>query len=204
MSFMLQSSYKVNVLEAGCDEAGRGCLAGPVVAAAVILHGSYQNSLLNDSKKLTPSRRDDLRMEIEHNALAWAVGYADNMEIDSVNILQASILAMHRALSMLVPQPENIIVDGNCFNSYKDIPYTCIVKGDSLFSSIAAASILAKTHRDEMIMKLHNKYPVYGWDKNKGYATRMHISTLKQYGPSDYHRKSFKLKSKQLNLNFKD
>ncbi len=204
MSFTLQSSYKVNALEAGCDEAGRGCLAGPVVAAAVILPFSYQNPLLNDSKKLTPSRRDDLRAEVEQNALAWAVGYADNMEIDNVNILQASILAMHRALALLVPQPENIIVDGNCFNSYKDIPYTCIVRGDSVFASIAAASILAKTHRDEMILKLHDKYPVYGWDKNKGYATPMHISALKQYGPSACHRRSFKIKSMQLCLNFKD
>ena len=190
---MLRSSYKNNVVEAGCDEAGRGCLAGPVVAAAVIFPEGYNDLMVNDSKKLSVSKRNYLRGRIENDALAWAVGVADIAEIDSINILRASILAMHRAISMLSIRPEHIIVDGNYFESYQDIPHACKVKGDSLFLSIAAASILAKTHRDEMIMELHEKFPVYGWNSNKGYPTRTHSAALDSYGPCIYHRRSFRL-----------
>jgi ribonuclease HII len=183
------------LLEAGCDEAGRGCLAGPVVAAAVIFPPGYCNHEIDDSKKLSVSRREALRQEIEHHALAWAVGQADNNEIDEINILNASILAMHRALSQLIPQPGRIIVDGNRFSCYEDIPHTCIVRGDSTYLSIAAASILAKTRRDAIMATLHEEYPEYGWVHNKGYPTCMHAGAIQTYGLSPLHRKSFKLKT---------
>lgn len=191
---MLRPFYIADVLEAGCDEAGRGCLAGPVVAAAVILPEGYNDLMINDSKKLSASKRDYLRIRIEKNALAWAVGFADNGEIDTINILKASVLAMHRAISLLSPRPEHIIVDGNYFDSYPGIPHTCLVKGDSLFLSIAAASILAKTHRDEMMTGFHKKFPHYGWNSNKGYPTPVHTAALDQYGPCLYHRKSFRIR----------
>jgi ribonuclease HII len=189
---MLSCSYKTGAIEAGCDESGRGCLAGPVVAAAVILPRGYSNPLINDSKKLSAPARESLRSEIEAHALAWAVGYADNNEIDSINILQASVLAMHRALSSLSQVPDHIIIDGNYFSSFMNIPHTCIIRGDSIYMSIAAASILAKTHRDELMQKLHSEFPVFGWNRNKGYPTRFHCDALLQYGPSSFHRKSFR------------
>lgn len=199
---MLKCSYNSFVTEAGCDEAGRGCLAGPVVAAAVILPAGYANPLLNDSKKLTAAVREQLRSEIQQCALSWAVGYADNDEIDNINILRASILAMHRALSELTRRPAHILVDGNFFIPFEDIPHTCIIRGDSLYSSIAAASILAKTHRDEMMCRLHGEFPFYGWNMNKGYATGFHSAALLEYGPCRLHRKSFRLNSRQLNIDF--
>lgn len=200
---MLKSSHLTGVLEAGCDESGRGCLAGPVAAAAVILPTGYSNTLLNDSKKLSAAVRQKLRVEIENNALAWAVGFADNIEIDRINILRASVLAMHRALSALKTKPGHIIVDGNFFTPYENIPHTCIIKGDSLYLSIAAASVLAKTHRDEIMTGLHNEYPLYGWDRNKGYPTKSHAGALIRYGPCFMHRKSFSLRPKQLCIDFK-
>ena len=196
----LKASFTPGLLEAGCDEAGRGCLAGPVVAAAVILPAGYSHPLIIDSKKLTAPLRDELRIEIETNALAWGVGYVNNHEIDSINILRASIRAMHLALSSLTIQPDHILVDGNFFISFKDISHTCIVRGDSIYSSIAAASILAKTHRDEFMRNLHKDFPVYGWAMNKGYPTRFHCSALLQHGPSPYHRKTFRPVSSQLTL----
>jgi ribonuclease HII len=199
---MLLQSYKQKVTEAGCDESGRGCLAGPVVAAAVILPAWFNHPLLNDSKQVSPANREILRAEIESTATAWAIGTADNSEIDSMNILNASILAMHRALSMLRTVPEHIIVDGNRFKNFGDVPHICIVKGDSLYMSIAAASILAKTHRDKIMQELHIKYPVYGWQTNKGYPTGFHASALRFHGPCEYHRKSFKLTPTQLRLEF--
>jgi ribonuclease HII len=199
---MISQFYNGNLVEAGCDEAGRGCLAGPVVAAAVIFPHGFDIPGIDDSKKLSPSRREVLRREIEKHALAWAVGQADNIEIDKINILNASILAMHRALSRLTLIPEHIIVDGNQFKCYGKIPHTCIVRGDSLFLSISAASILAKTHRDEIMTRLHEKYPVYGWHCNKGYATRFHTCAMESYGTSPLHRKTFRLKSRQLKMEF--
>jgi ribonuclease HII len=192
---MLERLSAEDLMEAGCDEAGRGCLAGPVVAAAVILPPGYNNPEIIDSKKLTASRREILRREIERSAVAWAVGMADNVEIDSINILNASFLAMHRALSQIIPLPQHIIVDGNRFTCYENIPHTCIVKGDSLYLSIAAASILAKTHRDELMANLDKEFPLYGWLYNKGYPTNYHICALGRHGPSPLHRKSFKIKA---------
>ncbi len=197
---MLKSFNKENITEAGCDEAGRGCLAGPVAAAAVILPPSYVNSGLNDSKKLSPKERDRLRKEIEETAIAWAVAMISPAEIDRLNILNASILAMHKALELLKIKPELIIVDGNRFIKYKNKPHRCIVKGDSKYLSIAAASVLAKTHRDELMTGLHPDYPIYGWGRNKGYATIEHITAILKYGSSEYHRKSFKLKGQQFKL----
>jgi ribonuclease HII len=199
---MLKNSYKTGIVEAGCDEAGRGCLAGPVVAAAVVLPPWYANPLLNDSKKLTAPVRELLRSEIEQYALSWAVGYAGNEEIDQINILRASLLAMHRALSGLTTRPAHILVDGNFFISFQDIPHTCIVRGDSIYASIAAASILAKTHRDELMCRLHGEFPVYGWNRNKGYATEFHAAALQNYGPCPLHRKSFRLSYMQPGLEF--
>jgi ribonuclease HII len=199
-SHELKASFASGLLEAGCDEAGRGCLAGPVFAAAVILPSGYSHPLIIDSKKLSAPLRDKLRIEIETNALAWAVGYVDNHEIDSINILRASIRAMHIALSSLTIQPDHILVDGNFFTSFKDISHTCLVRGDSIYSSIAAASILAKTHRDEFMCNLHREYPVYGWAMNKGYPTRFHCSALLEHGPCPYHRKTFRPVSGQLTL----
>lgn len=187
-------------IEAGCDEAGRGCLAGPVFAAAVILPEGYCNELLNDSKKLTEHRRDQLRAIIERDALAWAVGVVTAEEIDHINILNASFLAMHRAVDALTVRPEHLLIDGYRFKPYHDTPHTCIVKGDGKMMSIAAASILAKTHRDEFMARIHEEFPQYAWNINKGYPTKAHRAAISQYGPSPYHRKSFRLLDTQLSL----
>ncbi len=199
---MLELKYKTNCIEAGCDEAGRGCLAGPVFAAAVILPDNFSNQLLNDSKQLTEKQREKLRPIIEQEALAWAVAQVDNHEIDRINILNASILAMHKALDALSMHPEHIIIDGNRFKQYHDIPHLCIVKGDGKYMSIAAASILAKTHRDEYMQKIHQEYPNYNWQKNKGYPTRDHRNAIAQFGITNYHRSSFNLIDKQYKLEF--
>lgn len=191
-------------MEAGCDEAGRGCLAGPVFAAAVILPDGFSNELLNDSKQLTERQRAALRPVIEREALAWAVAAVDNREIDSLNILNASILAMHRALDGLAMRPDYVIVDGNRFKPYGNVPHSCIVKGDGKYMSIAAASVLAKTHRDEFMEQLHERFPVYNWRKNKGYPTREHREGIRQYGITAYHRTSFTLLDAQLELPFED
>lgn len=180
-------------VEVGCDEAGRGCLAGPVVAAAVILNPNNPISGLNDSKQLTEYKRELLRPEIESNALAWAVGIVSNEEIDQINILNASFLAMHRALDQLTLRPDLIVVDGNRFNRYGAIPHVCMVKGDARFMHIAAASILAKTHRDDIMLGLHAAFPHYGWDKNKGYPTKAHRNGIRAYGATPHHRMSFTL-----------
>lgn len=199
---MLELKYKSDCLEAGCDEAGRGCLAGPVFAAAVILPENFSNTLLNDSKQLTEKQREQLRPVIEREALAWAVASVDNHEIDQINILNASILAMHRALDQLLVRPEHIIVDGNKFKNYQQIPHLCIVKGDAKYMSIAAASVLAKTHRDEYMNHLHQQFPAYNWQKNKGYPTAEHRQGIRQYGTTDYHRMSFNLLNQQLEIRF--
>lgn len=195
--------YYSNLIEAGCDEAGRGCLAGSVYAAAVLLPKDYDNPLLNDSKKLTEKRRMVLRDQIVRDAVAWAVGVVTPEEIDKINILNASFLAMHRALDQLTIRPEAVIVDGNRFNPYHDLPYTTIVKGDGKYQSIAAASILAKTFRDEYMDSLANEYPYYDWQKNKGYPTKAHREGIREHGPSPYHRMSYNLMgATQLELNF--
>jgi len=199
---MLEIKYKSSVVEAGCDEAGRGCLAGPVFAAAVILPDHFSNALLNDSKQLSEKQRAQLRPVIEREALAWAVASVDNHEIDEINILNASILAMHRALDQLQVRPEHIIVDGNRFKKYHQIPHLCIVKGDGKYMSIAAASVLAKTHRDEYMENLHEQFPVYNWKKNKGYPTKEHRSGIEKFGPTPFHRLSFTLLDPQLRLHF--
>ncbi|MCX7697528.1 MAG: ribonuclease HII [Bacteroidales bacterium] len=180
--------------EAGCDEAGRGCLAGPVVAAAVILPPGVYHPELNDSKLLSPNKREKLRKIIEQNAVSFAVEMVDAQTIDKINILQASIFAMHKALKKLNPQPQFIIVDGNRFSSYQNIPFKAIPKGDSIYASIAAASILAKTYRDEFMISLSQKFPAYQWDKNKGYPTKNHIKAILLYGLTPYHRKTFTFK----------
>ena len=190
---MLASHYYEGKVEAGCDEAGRGCLAGSVYAAAVILPDEYQNDLLNDSKQLTEKRRYQLREIIERDAVAWAVGIVTPEEIDKINILNASILAMHRALDQLKVRPEAIIVDGNRFKPYNKIPHTTIVKGDGKYLSIAAASILAKTYRDDYMNRLAEEYPQYDWRSNKGYPTKKHREAIKQFGITPYHRKSYNL-----------
>lgn len=199
---MLELKYDETRIEAGCDEAGRGCLAGPVFAAAVILPDNFSNELLNDSKQLSEKQRDKLRPVIEQEALTWAVGVVDNHEIDEINILNASFLAMHRALEQLKLQPEHIIIDGNRFKKYKDIPHLCIVKGDGKYLSIAAASVLAKTHRDEYMTQLHQQFPVYNWKKNKGYPTQEHRDKIREYGITEFHRRSFNLTEQQLRLPF--
>lgn len=178
--------------EAGCDEAGRGCLAGPVVAAAVILDPSQDWSMLRDSKKLTEAQRNRYRQRIQEKALAWAIGQCSPGEIDEINILQASILAMHRALDQLMVRPQLILVDGNRFKAWGETPYRCEIGGDGRFSSIAAAGILAKTHRDELMLKAHGDFPYYGWDRNKGYPTTEHRLAIKARGPSAWHRRSFR------------
>lgn len=188
----LPSASMSFMLEAGCDEAGRGCLAGPVCAAAVILPDGYTNPLINDSKKLTERQRELLRPVIERDAVAWAVAWASNDEIDEINILNASILAMHRALDALAVQPAHIAVDGNRFKPYRDIPHITVVKGDATLGNIAAASILAKTHRDELMKRLAEQYPRYNWEVNKGYPTRDHLMALALHGSSPLHRKTFK------------
>ena len=200
---MLESCYYKGKIEAGCDEAGRGCLAGSVYAAAVILPPDYQNELLNDSKQLTEKRRYELREVIERDAVAWAVGIVTPEEIDKINILNASILAMHRALDQLKVRPEAIIVDGNRFKPYQKLPHTTIVKGDGKYLSIAAASILAKTYRDDYMNQLAKEYPLYDWLSNKGYPTKKHREAIKQYGITPYHRKSYNLLGDgQLSLEF--
>ena len=198
----LKSCFLENCIEAGTDEAGRGCLAGPVVAAAVILPKDFEHDLLNDSKKLSEKERSLLRPIIEQEALDYQVAFIDEKEIDKINILQASILAMHRAISKLTITPEHIIVDGNKFNPYKDINHTTIVKGDSKFMSIAAASVLAKTYRDEFMEKIDKEYPAYKWKKNKGYPTKEHRIAIRNSGSTSYHRKSFRLLPEQLKLKF--
>ena len=200
---MLKGHYYEGKIEAGCDEAGRGCLAGSVYAAAVILPPDYQNELLNDSKQLTEKRRYELREVIERDAVAWAVGIVTPEEIDKINILNASILAMHRALDQLKVRPEAIIVDGNRFKPYQNLPYTTIVKGDGRYLSIAAASILAKTYRDDYMNELAEEHPQYDWLSNKGYPTKKHREAIKQYGITPYHRKSYNLLGDgQLSLDF--
>lgn len=189
-------------LEAGCDEAGRGCLAGPVFAAAVILPPDFENDTLNDSKKLTEKQRYALRPVIEKQALAWAVGIVDNLEIDQINILNASFLAMHRAISQLNLQPTHLLIDGNRFTAYPEIPHTCIVEGDGKFLSIAAASILAKTYRDDYMDILHKEFPRYGWLTNKGYPTLFHRKVIWETGITDYHRKTFGHNSDQYRFDF--
>ena len=190
---MLASHYYEGKVEAGCDEAGRGCLAGSVYAAAVIFPENYQNEELNDSKQLTDTRRKQLREIIQRDAVAWAVGVVTPEEIDRINILNASILAMHRALDQLKVRPEAVIVDGNRFKPYQSLPYTTIVKGDGKFLSIAAASILAKTYRDDYMDKLAEEYPQYDWLSNKGYPTKKHREAIRQYGITPYHRKTFNM-----------
>ena len=202
---MLESHYYTGLIEAGCDEAGRGCLAGSVYAAAVILPADYQNAGLNDSKKLSPKKRYALREQIQRDAVAWAVGIVTPDEIDKINILNASILAMHRALDQLKVRPEAIIVDGNRFKSYHDLPFATIVKGDGKYQAIAAASILAKTYRDDEMDRLDELYPMYDWKSNKGYPTKKHRDGIRIYGISPYHRRTFQLLGDgQLSLDFKD
>ena len=190
---MLELRFSNHILECGCDEAGRGCLAGPVVAAAVTLPDDFQCNLLNDSKQLSEKQRDYLRNIIEKEALAYAVAEVDNQTIDKINILNASILAMHNAIDKLSIRPEFIIVDGNKFKSYQQVPHKTIVKGDSKYLSIAAASILAKTYRDELMCKLHNQFSEYGWNQNKAYPTKKHKTAIKEFGTTVYHRMTFKM-----------
>ncbi|MBR0181069.1 MAG: ribonuclease HII [Prevotella sp.] len=202
---MLSSHYYEGKIEAGCDEAGRGCLAGSVYAAAVILPENYQNELLNDSKQLSEKKRYQLREIIERDAVAWAVGIVTPEEIDKINILNASILAMHRALDQLKVRPEAVIVDGNRFKKYNDLPHTTIVKGDGKYLAIAAASILAKTYRDDYMNELAKEYPQYDWLSNKGYPTKNHREAIKQFGITPYHRKSYNLLGDgQLSLEFEE
>jgi ribonuclease HII len=196
----LLSFHKKNTIEAGCDEAGRGCLAGPVFAAAVILPPDFQNELLNDSKKLTEKQRYFLRPIIEKEAIAWAVEAVSNEEIDKVNILNASFLAMNRAVKKLKIVPEHLLIDGNRFRPQTEIPFTCMIKGDGRFFSIAAASVLAKTYRDDFMREIHNEFPNYNWDKNKGYPTKKHRQGIKKYGVTKYHRMTFRLLDEQLKL----
>lgn len=198
---MLQKYLNKGVIEAGCDEAGRGCLAGPVFAAAVILPEDFENELLNDSKKLSEKNRYLLRPIIEKEALAWGVGIVTEKEIDKINILNASFLAMHRAIDQLKVRPQHLLIDGNRFNKYQDIAHTTIVKGDGKMLSIAAASILAKTYRDDFMMKIHEEYPMYLWNKNKGYPSKAHREAIEKFGTTPYHRLSFRLLAeKQLEL----
>jgi len=202
---MLKPHYYTDKIEAGCDEAGRGCLAGSVFAAAVILPNNYDNPLLNDSKQLTRNKRNALRLQIESDAIAWAVGEVTPEEIDKINILRASFLAMHRALDQLKVRPEAIIIDGNRFTPYQDLPYTTIIKGDGKYQSIAAASILAKTYRDDYMDRLAERYPMYDWNSNMGYPTRKHREAIRQYGITPFHRKSYNLLGNgELSLQFED
>ena len=194
---MLKPFHTPNCIEAGCDEAGRGCLAGPVYAAAVIFPPDYYNKELNDSKQLSDKKRKILREQIIKDATCWAVGIVDNHEIDKINILNASILAMHRAIEQLSTLPEHLIIDGNKFKKYKQIPYDCIVKGDGKFLSIAAASILAKTFRDDFMDELHQQFPMYDWLSNKGYPTQKHKLAIQEYGLTDFHRVTFNYKMPQ-------
>ncbi len=197
---MLKSFLLKNSIEVGCDEAGRGCLAGPVVAAAVILPPTFQHSLLNDSKKLSEKTRLFLEPIIKEKAIAFGIGVVSEREIEEVNILNASILAMHRAIENLAVVPEHIIVDGNKFKPYAEIPYQCVIKGDSKYLSIAAASVLAKNFRDELMLKLHADFPQYAWDKNKGYPTKTHRNAILTFGPTQFHRMTFNLLGDSVQL----
>ncbi len=199
---MLKRSFSKLALECGTDEAGRGCLAGPVTAAAVILPKNFRNKIINDSKQLTELHRDQLRPIIEKKAVCFSVQHCDMEEIDQINILNASILAMHKCIENLNPQPEFILVDGNRFKAFASIPHECIIKGDGKFLAIAAASILAKTYRDEFMTRIHEEYPMYNWKQNKGYPTIEHREAIKKYGTTKYHRQSFKLLPEQLELSF--
>jgi ribonuclease HII len=199
---MLKSFLYHNLTEAGCDEAGRGCLAGPVVAAAVILPKNFKHPVLNDSKKLTAKQRALLKDEIINSAIAWKVAFIDSTEIDEMNILRASIKAMHIAIEGLEREPQFLLIDGNRFYPYKTINFKTIIKGDGIFFSIAAASVLAKTFRDEFMEKIHGEYPDYGWNKNKGYPTSFHREAIMKHGITPYHRKSFKLFDTQLKFEF--
>jgi len=191
---MLKQFHTKGLIEAGCDEAGRGCLAGPVCAAAVVLPPDFYDSRINDSKKLSRKQRDILREVVEHNAIDYAVAMVDNAEIDKINILNAAILAMHKAVTSLTKvKPQHLLIDGNRFKPFNEIPHTCIVGGDGIFLPIAAASILAKTYRDEFMEKLHNDYPMYLWNKNMGYPTKAHRKAIELYGVSPFHRLTFKL-----------
>ena len=197
---MLLSRYQYEYIEAGCDEAGRGCLAGPVFAAAVILPDDFDHALLNDSKQLSEEVRYELRIEIEQKAIAHAVGIVDNLEIDAINILNASFLAMHRAIEKLHLSPQFLIIDGNRFNKYQNIPHKCIVEGDAKYFSIAAASILAKTYRDDYMKQIAAEHPEYDWHKNKGYPTIKHRKTVLEIGYTPYHRRTFKVTNPQLEM----
>lgn len=190
---MLKKQFQKNLIEAGCDEVGRGCIAGPVVAAAVILPTEYFNNSIIDSKKLSPKKREEVGKEIIGNAIAWSVSEVSNNTIDKINILNASILAMHRALDKLKVRPEFIIVDGNKFKPYKNVKHECIIKGDNKFQNIAAASILAKNYRDDLMKNLSQKFDKYSWESNFGYPTKKHRDSIKKHGVTEYHRKSFKL-----------
>lgn len=198
---MLQITYQNKLVEAGCDEAGRGCLAGPVFAAAVILPKTFQHEMLNDSKQISEKNRFYLREIIEKEAIAFAVGICTAAEIDEINILNSSFLAMHKAIDQLEMKPELLLIDGNRFKVYPEIPHHCIIKGDAKFMSIAAASILAKTYRDEYMERLHQEYPMYKWLKNKGYPTKEHRDAIAEYGATPHHRMSFTLLPSQLSLN---
>lgn len=197
---MLQAFYQDQLLEAGCDEAGRGCLAGPVYAAAVILPRDFEHPFLNDSKQLTEEQRYELRPVIESQAISFAVANLCNKKIDKINILWAALKSMHLAVKQLNPQPELLLIDGNRFRPYKKIPHRCIIQGDGLYASIAAASVLAKTYRDDFMKQLHHKYPRYNWAQNKGYATREHQVALDKYGPCRYHRTTFRLSYSEQEL----
>jgi ribonuclease HII len=197
---MLKSFYQYKLIEAGCDEAGRGCYAGPVFAAAVILPKDFTHPFLNDSKKLTVEQRNELRPLIEREALTYAVAFVDNDEIDIINILKASFKAMHLAIDQLKLQPQLLLIDGNRFTAYPQIPHHCIIEGDGEYASIAAASVLAKTYRDEYMQQLHKEFPVYHWKSNKGYGTPAHRNAITEYGLCKYHRKSFRLLPEQYEL----
>ena len=197
---MLKLNYSGVTLEAGTDEAGRGCLSGPVVAAAVILPDNFQHDFLNDSKQLSEKKRQLLRPYIEEHALAYGVSFVEHEEVDEINVLQASITGMHRSIEQLSPQPEFIIIDGNKFKPYKETPHQTIVKGDAKFMSIAAASVLAKTYRDEYMEKIHKEFPQYNWKKNKGYPTKEHRNAIREFGATPYHRMTFKLLPEQFKL----
>lgn len=200
---MLKSYFDKLLIEAGCDEAGRGCLAGPVYAASVILPKNYKNKWLDDSKKLSDKDRYELRPEIEQKAITWAIGVVDNVEIDEINILKASFLAMHRAIDKLKQKPELLLIDGNRFTPYKKIPHQCIVKGDSKYLNIAAASILAKTYRDDYMKEQALVYPQYSWEQNMAYPTKKHREAIKQFGTTPLHRLTFQLLPRQLELDLK-
>ncbi len=197
---MLKAFYQEEMIEAGCDESGRGCLAGPVFAAAVILPKNFSHPLLNDSKQVSEKNRQELRLLIEKTALAYGVARIDNEEIDRINILKASFKAMHLALDQLIIKPQLLLIDGNRFARYKKIPHQCIVKADAIYASVAAASILAKTCRDELMLQLHEAYPGYEWNHNKGYGTAAHRNAIARYGCTPYHRKSFRLYKEQPSL----